>query len=138
MTISPTATLADFHLRLRTAMMTVRVIAWVLLIPAALLVKQPPETASSGEPARNGSIASGAGMSVGHALRTPQFAVLALTFFLLLCRAFRTDFHMVSYAMICGSRDDRRQHLQCRGAIGVGRPASARPCLLTGWVRSRF
>jgi len=51
-------TLADFHLRLAHAMMTVGVIAWVLLIPAALLVKQPPETASSGEPARNGSIAS--------------------------------------------------------------------------------
>src|SRR6267142_6970224 len=81
MTISPTARWLISTYDWRTAMMTVGVIAWVLLIPAALLVKQPPETVSSGEPGAGGSINSGAGMSVGHALRTPQFLVLALTFF---------------------------------------------------------
>jgi MFS family permease len=102
MTISPTARWLISTYDWRTAMMTVGVIAWVLLIPAALLVKQPPETAGSGEPAANGSIASGAGMSVGHALRTPQFAVLALTFFCCCAAHSGPIFHMVSYAMICG------------------------------------
>src|SRR6266700_2590712 len=67
MTISPMARWLISTYDWRTAMMTVGVIAWALLIPAALLVKQPPVTAGSGGPEANGSIASGAGLSVGHA-----------------------------------------------------------------------
>jgi predicted MFS family arabinose efflux permease len=81
MTISPMARWLISTYDWRTAMMTVGIIAWALLIPAALLVRRPPETASSDQPEADGAIDSGGGMSVAHALRSPQFLVLALTFF---------------------------------------------------------
>ena len=52
MTISPLARWLISTYDWRSAMMTVGIIAWALLIPAALLVRQPPETASSGAPGR--------------------------------------------------------------------------------------
>src|SRR2546429_2331496 len=81
MTISPFARWLISTYDWRTAMMTVGLLAWTLLIPAALLVRQPPESAPSGLPAMNVLGASGAGWSVARALRSPQFLVLALTFF---------------------------------------------------------
>src|SRR6202795_211589 len=75
MTISPLARWLISTYDWRSAMMTVGMVAWALLIPAALLVKQPPETASSGEPGANAAIDSGAGLSVANALRSPQFLV---------------------------------------------------------------
>jgi MFS family permease len=83
-------------------MMTVGIIAWTLLIPAALLVRPPPETASSGGAVATGAIAKDAGMSVAQAFRSPQFLVLALTFFFCCAAHSGPIFHMVSYAMICG------------------------------------
>jgi MFS family permease len=41
-------------------------------------------------------------MSVAHAFRSPQFLVLALTFFCCCAAHSGPIFHMVSYAMICG------------------------------------
>ncbi|MDP3239207.1 MAG: MFS transporter, partial [Reyranella sp.] len=78
MTISPFAQWLISAYDWRTAMLTIAIGAWVLLVPAALLVRRPPEiTASSpGMPAEGGE-----GMTVGQALRSPQFIVLGLTFF---------------------------------------------------------
>jgi predicted MFS family arabinose efflux permease len=101
MTISPMARWLISTYDWRTAMMTVGIIAWALLIPAALLVRRPPETARPGQPEADGVIDSGAGMSVADALRSPQFLVLALTFFCCCAAHSRPIFHMVSYAMIC-------------------------------------
>ncbi|TIP55897.1 MAG: MFS transporter, partial [Mesorhizobium sp.] len=42
------------------------------------------------------------GMSVPQALRSPQFIVLALTFFACCAAHSGPIFHMVSYAMLCG------------------------------------
>jgi MFS family permease len=102
MTISPLARWLISTYDWRTAMMTVGILAWGLLIPAALLVKQPPEAAVAGAPGANDPVESGAGMSVAHALRSPQFLVLALTFFCCCAAHSGPIFHMVSYAMICG------------------------------------
>jgi MFS family permease len=102
MTISPTARWLISTYDWRTAMMTVGVIAWTLLIPAALLVRQPPEPASSGATGANAPVEAGAGLSVANALRSPQFLVLALTFFCCCAAHSGPIFHMVSYAMICG------------------------------------
>ena len=44
----------------------------------------------------------GGGFSAGKALRTPQFAILATTFFLCCAAHSGPIFHMVSYAMTCG------------------------------------
>jgi predicted MFS family arabinose efflux permease len=102
MTISPFARWLISTYDWRTAMMTVGIMAWALLIPAALLVRRPPEAALSGGPGANTPVEPGAGISVADALRSPQFLVLALTFFACCAAHSGPIFHMVSYAMICG------------------------------------
>jgi len=100
MTISPFARWLISNYDWRVAMMTIGIAAWVLLIPAALLVRPPPVAAS--DDAANAVSAKPAGMSATHALRSPQFVILALTFFLCCAAHSGPIFHMVSYAMLCG------------------------------------
>lgn len=99
MTISPFAQWLISAHDWRTAMLTIAIGAWALLVPAALLVRRPPEvTASSpGMPAEGGE-----GMTVGRALRSPQFIVLSLTFFCCCAAHSGPIFHTVSYALACG------------------------------------
>jgi MFS family permease len=99
MTVSPFARWLISSYDWRVAMMTIGVAAWVLLIPAALLVRRPPATASD-EAAK--AAAGPSGMSAAQALRSPQFVVLALTFFLCCAAHSGPIFHMVSYATLCG------------------------------------
>src|SRR6202048_3164363 len=99
MTISPFARWLISTYDWRFAMMTVGIVAWVLLIPAALLVRQPPVVAAAGGLR---TAAAAAGMSAARALRSPQFAVLALTFFFCCAAHSGPIFHMVSYAIGCG------------------------------------
>lgn len=101
MTISPFARWLISAYDWRTAMFDIGVMAWVLLLPAVLLVHQPPAAAaaSDGTPA---PAADDPGMSVGQALRSPQFIVLGLTFFACCAAHSGPIFHMVSYAMSCG------------------------------------
>ncbi|TIU72464.1 MAG: MFS transporter, partial [Mesorhizobium sp.] len=91
MTISPFARWLITAYDWRTAMFDIGVMAWVLLLPAVLLVRQPPAAAAASD-----------GMSVGQALRSPQFIVLGLTFFACCAAHSGPIFHMVSYAMSCG------------------------------------
>jgi MFS family permease len=100
MTISPFARWLISNYDWRVAMTTIGIAAWVLLIPAALLVRPPPVAVS--DDAANAASAEPAGMSAAHALRSPQFVVLALTFFLCCAAHSGPIFHMVSYAMLCG------------------------------------
>ena len=99
MTISPFAQWLISAHDWRTAMLTIAIGAWVLLVPAALLVRRPPEVtaASPGMPAEGGE-----GMKVGQALRSPQFIVLSLTFFCCCAAHSGPIFHTVSYALACG------------------------------------
>jgi MFS family permease len=73
--------------------------AWLLLIPAALLVRRPPpaSSAAASMPAEGGE-----GMTVAQALRSPQFIVLAVTFFFCCAAHSGPIFHTVSYALTCG------------------------------------
>jgi len=101
MTVSPFARWLISTYDWRTAMMTIGIIAWILLIPAALLVRQPPVVAAVGpESARKA--APGTAGTVSQALRSPQFVVLALTFFGCCAAHSGPIFHMVSYAISCG------------------------------------
>lgn len=100
MTISPFARWLISAYDWRIAMFDIGIMAWVLLLPAALLVRQPPEPAAAA--ATSGPTAEGAGMSVRQALLSPQFIVLALTFFACCAAHSGPIFHMVSYAMLCG------------------------------------
>ncbi|UCI21627.1 MFS transporter [Mesorhizobium sp. B2-1-8] len=100
MTISPLARWLISIYEWRTAMFDIGLMAWVLLLPAVLLVRQPPKPAASHAAAA--PIAEGAGLTVGQALRSPQFIVLGLTFFACCAAHSGPIFHMVSYAMLCG------------------------------------
>ncbi|BCM18823.1 MFS transporter [Mesorhizobium sp. J8] len=101
MTISPFARWLITAYDWRTAMFDIGVMAWVLLLPAVFLVRQPPAAvaASDGAPA---PVTDDPGMSVGQALCSPQFIVLGLTFFACCAAHSGPIFHMVSYAMSCG------------------------------------
>jgi MFS family permease len=100
MTISPFARWLITNYDWRTAMMTIGIVAWALLIPAALLVRRPP--AAAGTASAPAAMAAESSMSVGEAFRSPQFIVLALTFGLCCAAHSGPIFHMVSYAIGCG------------------------------------
>ncbi|MFL6820568.1 MAG: MFS transporter [Bradyrhizobium sp.] len=98
MTISPLAGWLISSYDWRTAMMTIGILAWVLLIPAALLVRRPfAKVSTASKP-----VQSEASVSVLEAFRSPQFVVLAATFFLCCAAHSGPIFHMVSYAIGCG------------------------------------
>jgi len=79
----------------RTAMAAMGMLAWALLIPAALFVRAAPAADDAAAPGE------GAG-DAARALRSPQFAILGGTF-LLCCAAHAGPiFHMLSYAVFCG------------------------------------
>ncbi|MDH7794935.1 MULTISPECIES: MFS transporter [unclassified Beijerinckia] len=99
MTISPFARWLITAYDWRTAMFTIGVMAWILLIPAALLVRKPPVVTSGGA---GQALGNGPGMSVKDALRSQQFWVLGLTFFACCAAHSGPIFHMVSYATLCG------------------------------------
>lgn len=100
MTISPFARWLISAYDWRTAMFDIGITAWVLLLPAVLLVRQPPKPAAAD--AASAPATEGAGLTVGQALRSPQFIVLGLTFFACCAAHSGPIFHMVSYAMLCG------------------------------------
>jgi MFS family permease len=99
MTISPFARWLISTYDWRVAMMTIGIAAWILLVPAALSVRRPVGATNHG--AANAA-ADPPDMSAAQALYSPQFLVLAATFFLCCAAHSGPIFHMVSYAMLCG------------------------------------
>jgi len=99
LTLSPLASWLITQYGWRPAMFYMGVLAWALLLPAALGVRRAPVTATApgrGAPARANKA------SVGQALTSPQFLVLGFTFFLCCAAHSGPIFHVVSYAMFCG------------------------------------
>lgn len=85
----------------RSAMLIVAVTALVIIVPTALLIRRAPAEIASASAA---DAAPQAGISdAATALRSPQFIVLAATFFLCCAAHSGPIFHTVSYAMICGA-----------------------------------
>jgi MFS family permease len=103
MTVSPLAGWLLQTFDWRTTMLVIGIVAWVLLIPAALLVRRPPEAAPATDraPAASGA-AEDHPMTAAQALLTPQFAAIALTHFACCAAHSGPIFHMVTYATICG------------------------------------
>jgi MFS family permease len=103
MTVSPLAGWLLQTFDWRTTMLVIGILAWALLIPAALLVRRPPEAAPATDRA---AAASGAAQDYpktpAQALLTPQFAAIALTHFACCAAHSGPIFHMVTYATICG------------------------------------
>jgi MFS family permease len=99
LTMSPLVSWLITHYGWRAAMFDVGVLAWVLLIPAALFVRRPPITAPTAATAPE---TQGQQVTVGRALTSPQFLILGFTFFLCCAAHSGPIFHVVSYAMWCG------------------------------------
>jgi MFS family permease len=85
----------------RTSMLMIAGLAAVVMIPVSLLVRRPPalETANV---AVSPGVEPQSSMSVGQALRSPQFIILALTNFFCCATHAGPIFHTVSYAVSCG------------------------------------
>lgn len=83
----------------RTAQLTLGLMVWAVMIPAALFVRPAPRTAAA-----QGSITTGGGpaMSVAGALRSPAFIIFSITFFACCAAHAGPIFHTVSYAIGCG------------------------------------
>jgi len=103
MTVSPFARWLISSYDWRTAMVTIGIVAWALLIPAALLIRRAPAaTDSRAAVGATAAAGTGRGLSVAQAFRSPQFVVLALTFFCCCAAHSGPIFHMMSYAILCG------------------------------------
>jgi MFS family permease len=101
LTISPFAGWLITTYDWRTAQLCIAILAWVVLVPVAFLVRRPPSTVVRAGAASN-SVAGDPVMTVGQALRSPQFIVLAATFFACCATHSGPIFHTVSYAIACG------------------------------------
>jgi MFS family permease len=101
LTISPFASWLLTTYDWRTAQFCIAIVAWALLVPTALLVRRAPNPTARGSAASHSS-AGDPGMTVGQALRSRQFIVLAATYFACCASHSGPIFHTVSYAMACG------------------------------------
>ncbi|WP_175684550.1 MFS transporter [Burkholderia anthina] len=100
MTMSPLAAWLVSRHDWRASMLTIAALAAVVMIPASLLVRRPPALERpQAEPVSSGAAAP---LSVGDALRSPQFVVLLLTNFFCCATHSGPIFHTVSYAVTCG------------------------------------
>jgi len=82
----------------RFAQLSIGLTVWALLLPAAFLVRRAPAVSRD----RGLAGVSEAQMTVRQALTSPQFAVLASTYFLCCASHSGPLFHTVSYALSCG------------------------------------
>jgi MFS family permease len=85
----------------RTSMQVMAAVVAAIMIPVSLLVRRPPALESA-KAAPAGEGAPPAEMSVGQAVRSPQFIILLATNFLCCATHSGPIIHTVSYAVTCG------------------------------------
>ena len=81
----------------RIAMWVIGDLVWLVILPAAFLVRDPPAATAAGAPAA--SAAAGPDLTIGQVVRTPQFAAIALTHFACCAAHSGPIFHMVTHAI---------------------------------------
>ncbi len=104
MVMTPLASVLISAYGWRAAMLAIAIAVLIIVLPAALLIRRAPaqpEGVTGGAPGPAGAPAQPA--SAWAALRSPQFIVLATTFFLCCAAHSGPIFHTVSYAEICGA-----------------------------------
>ena len=82
----------------RIAMLVIGNLAWLLIIPAAFLVREPAVAAGAGGGAPLAS-RDGGELTAAQAFRTPQFAAIAITYFACCAAHSGPIFHMVTHAI---------------------------------------
>jgi MFS family permease len=99
LTMSPLAAWLVSVYDWRTSLLIIAALVAAVMIPAALLVRRPPALeAGNAVASPDGDTA----MSVGQAIRSPQFIILLLTNFFCCATHSGPIFHTVSYAITCG------------------------------------
>jgi MFS family permease len=81
----------------RTAMMVIGDLVWLVVIPAALLLRNPPVPAGAAGPVADPG--AGRTLTIGRVVRTPQFAAIAVTHFACCAAHSGPIFHMVTHAI---------------------------------------
>src|ERR1700752_1695671 len=130
MTIGPLARWMISTWDWRVAMLVIGDLVWLLVIPAALLVKDPPAL-PAGTPADTAG-AGGVEYTMGKVLRTPQFAAIALTHFACCAAHSGPIFHMVTNAM-----DHGIPAMAAVTVLGVAGLASLSGRIICGLVADR-
>jgi len=97
MTIGPLARWLITQYGWRTAMLVVGDLAWLVVIPAAFLVRTPPASALAAHAGAAG--AGGREFTAAQAFRTPQFAAISLAYFACCAAHSGPIFHMVTSAI---------------------------------------
>jgi MFS family permease len=101
MTMSPLVAWLVTSYDWRTTLQIVAVVVAAIMIPVALLVRRPPALAGD-----HAAASAGGGpqseMSLGQAVRSPQFIILLLTNFFCCATHSGPIIHTVSYAVSCG------------------------------------
>ncbi len=97
-TVAPLARWIITEYDWRSAMLVIGELAWILVIPAALLLRNPPALPPAAVPGASAG-ADGREFTAAQALRTPQFAAIALTHFACCAAHSGPIFHMVTHAM---------------------------------------
>jgi MFS family permease len=100
LTLSPLSAWLIEQMGWRSAMLLVGVLVFVVIVPAALLIRRPREVVSASVGANAASEPIGG--AAWNALKTPQFIALALAFFFCCAAHSGPIFHTISYAMMCG------------------------------------
>ena len=79
----------------RTAMLVIGDLVWLVIIPAAFLVRDPKAPAAGAGPVAG----DGPDLTIGQVVRTPQFAAIAFTHFACCAAHSGPIFHMVTHAL---------------------------------------
>jgi MFS family permease len=104
----------------RTTMLILGGLAWLVVVPGALIVKNHPNDGAGAADSRRRAVPrSGAEFTAGEALRSFPLWVLAVTHFACCAAHSGPIFHMVSYAI-----DQGISHVAAAGAFGVSGLAS--------------
>jgi MFS family permease len=98
LTVAPIAARLVSTYDWRFSQLLIGLAVWVLLLPVAFLVRRAPVPVGAAAARR----AAEPQMTVRAALTSPQFGVLALTYFLCCATHSGPLFHTVSYAISCG------------------------------------
>jgi len=101
MTMSPLVAWLVSNHDWRTSMLIVAAVVAAIMIPVSLLVRRPPALVSVAATPSNAD-ARKSEMSIGEALRSPQFIILILTNFFCCATHSGPIIHTVSYAISCG------------------------------------
>src|SRR4051812_11224181 len=101
MTMSPLAAWIISSHDWRTSMLVIAALAAAVMIPVSLLVRRAPAL-ERGDAAAVPGEEDQSGMSLGQALRSPQFIILLLTNFFCCATHSGPIIHTVNYAVSCG------------------------------------